>query len=47
MGRPPLDRQPNSLLAHWMNRCGLSRNRLARLVTERGAIQGITGAGDR
>ncbi|WP_234439960.1 transcriptional regulator [Streptomyces bicolor] len=26
-----------------MNRCGLSRNRLARLVTERGAIQGITG----
>ncbi|MGW5331427.1 transcriptional regulator [Streptomyces bauhiniae] len=43
MGRPPLDKQPNALLAHWMTQCGMSRNRLARLVTQRGAHQGITG----
>ncbi|MEU6404871.1 transcriptional regulator [Streptomyces sp. NPDC046985] len=43
MGRPPLDKQPNAPLAHWMTQCGLSRNRLARLVTQRGAQQGISG----
>ncbi|MFC4508470.1 MULTISPECIES: transcriptional regulator [Streptomyces] len=43
MGRPPRDKQPNTLLAHWMKRCGKSNNQLARLVTERGAQQGITG----
>lgn len=43
MGRPPLDKQPNTLLAHWMSRCCLTRQRLARLITERAAQQGITG----
>ncbi|MEV5879375.1 transcriptional regulator [Streptomyces sp. NPDC052101] len=45
MGRPPLNRQPNHLLAHWMSRGDLSNNRLARLITQRGAEQGITGLG--
>ncbi|MEU4153361.1 transcriptional regulator [Streptomyces sp. NPDC026659] len=43
MGRPPLDKQPNTLLAYWMDQCGMSRNRLARMVTQRGVQQGITG----
>ncbi|MFJ8158367.1 transcriptional regulator [Streptomyces sp. NPDC094468] len=46
MGRPRGDQQPNALLQHWMNRCdGMSRGRLARLVTARGVEQGITGLG--
>jgi hypothetical protein len=45
MGRPPLHQQPNTALAYWMRRCKISNNRLARLVTERGAEQGITGLG--
>ncbi|MHC5908564.1 transcriptional regulator [Streptomyces sp. S6] len=43
MGRPPLDRQPNTRLAYWMNRAHMGNNRLARLITERAAAQGITG----
>jgi hypothetical protein len=45
MGRPPLHQQRNELLAQWMRRCNLSNQRLARLVTERGAAQGVTGLG--
>lgn len=45
MGRPPLHQQPNTLLAHWIRRCGLSGQRFARLIRERGAEQGVTGLG--
>jgi len=45
MGRPPLHQQPNASLAYWMRRCKISNNKLARLVTARGAEQGITGLG--
>lgn len=45
MVSPPLHQQPNASLAYWMRRRNISNNRLARLVTKRGAEQGITGLG--
>ncbi|MGW0315392.1 transcriptional regulator [Streptomyces flavidovirens] len=45
MGRPPLHQQPNASLAYWMRRCNISNNKLAHLVTKRGADQGVTGLG--
>ncbi|MEW2709060.1 transcriptional regulator [Streptomyces koyangensis] len=45
MGRPPLNQQRNTLLEHWMNRCGLSNGQLARLVNARAQDEGVTGLG--
>ncbi|MFF4146661.1 transcriptional regulator [Streptomyces sp. NPDC001698] len=43
MGRPPLNQQPNTLLAYWMKRCNLSNIQLARLVTDLARARGVTG----
>ncbi|MHC3456078.1 transcriptional regulator [Streptomyces prasinus] len=43
MGRPPIDRRPNELLAHWLARTGMSRVALARAVTERATELGERG----
>ncbi|MFD9792099.1 transcriptional regulator [Streptomyces sp. NPDC059070] len=43
MGRPPLDRRPNDLLAHWLTRSGLSNVQLARAVTQRATARGAKG----
>ncbi|WP_260988281.1 transcriptional regulator [Streptomyces sp. CFMR 7] len=40
MGRPPIDRRPNALLAHWHNRTGMSNAALARAVTTKAAELG-------
>ncbi|MEU3971886.1 transcriptional regulator [Streptomyces bacillaris] len=40
MGRPPIDRRPNALLAYWHDRTGMSNAALARAVTTRAAELG-------
>ncbi|MFI1532063.1 transcriptional regulator [Streptomyces griseus] len=40
MGRPPIDRRPNALLAHWHGRTGMSNAELARAITTRAAELG-------
>ncbi|MFJ4880040.1 transcriptional regulator [Streptomyces sp. NPDC088745] len=43
MGRPPLDRQPNKLLTHWLNRAGMSNRELARAIASRAKQDGQDG----
>lgn len=45
MGRPPIDRRPNELLAHWLTRAGMSNVELARAITTRAAEAGERGIG--
>ncbi|WP_407286430.1 transcriptional regulator [Streptomyces sp. BP-8] len=45
MGRPPIDRRPNEMLAHWLTRAGMSNVELAREVTRRAAARGERGIG--
>ncbi|MER8199028.1 transcriptional regulator [Streptomyces microflavus] len=45
MGRPPIDRRPNGLLAHWLARAGMSNVELARAITARAAARGHRGIG--
>nr|WP_260611809.1 transcriptional regulator [Streptomyces sp. WAC04770] len=40
MGRPPIDRQPNALLAYWHDRTGMTNAALARAVSSRAAARG-------
>ncbi|MGW0562928.1 transcriptional regulator [Streptomyces sp. NPDC003016] len=45
MGRPPIDRRPNELLAHWLTRAGMSNIELARAITTRAGELGERGIG--
>ncbi|MEU9535832.1 transcriptional regulator [Streptomyces sp. NPDC048213] len=43
MGRPPHDRRPNTFLAYWLTRTGMSNVELARALTARAAELGERG----
>ncbi|WP_327170146.1 hypothetical protein OG471_00760 [Streptomyces sp. NBC_01336] len=43
MARSATERQPNGLLAHWLNRAGMSNVQLARAITDRAAGLGERG----
>ncbi|MFE4535804.1 transcriptional regulator [Streptomyces scopuliridis] len=40
MGRPPIDRRPNEMLAHWLTRADMSNVEFARKVTARAVASG-------
>ncbi|WP_371790401.1 transcriptional regulator [Streptomyces sp. NBC_01471] len=43
MGRPPIDRRPNTFLAYWLTRTGMSNVELARAITDRATETGERG----